>query len=170
MASPHPFRFWRFLWGIDDALSSSVKGEERKDENENQVVKTVSWQNLTVFVPSNGWQCCVPALQPFRTFGIEFLGMQMEQRDEFFPLKDISGYLSTGEVVLLIAPTGGGRSTLLRSLTSRLTSEEEIHGVIAYNGLPIGPSQTQKWKRILYKRDIFWGEYIIPMKKVNFLE
>jgi ABC-type multidrug transport system ATPase subunit len=107
----------------------------------------LSFENLTVHVPGKKKSCCDFADNPFATFAQEFLGMQIREHEPFNAIKDISGYLLSGQMCLVMGGKQQSKSTLLRTLSGRSSEQDETGGTILLNGVPLAQS-LQGWRRL----------------------
>lgn len=115
---------------------------DEKDSN------TLSFENLTVHVPGGGWACCNCLDSPLKHYAQEYLGMSVDDRPSLYALDDVSGHVSAGEMVLVLTSETQYSSTLIRALTGRLNSQDEVYGTVLLNGIPIGSSYQQGWRRM----------------------
>lgn len=78
-------------------------------------------------------------------------------------IKDISLYVDKGEVVSIIGPSGGGKSTLLRCATLLETVDD---GIISY----MGDNVTYKDEkgRLCYKKDLYKFKKVFGLVFQNF--
>ena len=60
---------------------------------------------------------------------------------EKYILQGVSGAANPGELLAMIGPSGGGKTTLLNLLSGRLTFNS---GTITYNNLPYSKSLKRK--------------------------
>ena len=103
---------------------------------------TLSFENLTVHVPASGWNgggCCTSKsntlLSPVKQFAQEYLGMTTELGEPFYALQDVSGYIQTGEKILVVGSANENTSILIRALTGRLTAlDTDLSGTLLVNG------------------------------------
>lgn len=107
----------------------------------------VSFEDLTCYVPGIPSNCCVSANNPITNYLEYYMGMQVQERDPFYSLDDCSGYVKSGEMCLVLGSNDASKSTLLKALSGRLNSQDELHGTILLNGMPLGKS-NQGWRRL----------------------
>eukprot|EP00986_Skeletonema_menzelii_P015188 scaffold11227_cov160-Skeletonema_menzelii.AAC.2 len=107
----------------------------------------LSFEDITVHVPAQSNCCGSNKNSPLRNYGQEYFGMSVEHRDAFYTLDRVSGYVKSGETLLVLGKSGSGKSTLLRSLCGRLNQTDELCGNVSLNGVPIGKS-NQSWRRM----------------------
>ena len=74
--------------------------------------------------------------------------MAVENEDPFYALHNVSGFVRSGEMVLVLGANESTTSTLIRSLTAQLSSKDNLSGSLLLNGLPLGPDAWQWWRRI----------------------
>jgi ABC-type multidrug transport system ATPase subunit len=98
----------------------------------------LSFENLSVHVPgtrksssSLSWR---PLLRPFHFVAVEYLGMSTLDRAPYVALSNVTGLLHDGELCLVLGSNDGAKSTLLRALSGRLSSQDEMSGTLALNG------------------------------------
>ena len=130
--------------------SNKVVGE--KDEPVEQPVVNrqkyaLSFENLTVYVPGTTKNCCHSMGNPFGKFMQEYLGMQTEEKDPFYSLDAVSGYLKSGELCLVLGSNDQSKSTLLRALSGRLNKKDEVSGSVLLNGIPMANSH-HGWRKL----------------------
>ena len=111
---------------------------------------TLSWENLTVYIPGGGWNHCNCLDSPLKFYAQEYMGLSVEEREPFYALDGVSGVVRPGEMVLVLSSNNQYSSTLIRALTGRLSANvNEIHGTILLNGIPLGgESSLQRWRRM----------------------
>jgi hypothetical protein len=108
----------------------------------------LSFENLTVHVPeTRRRKLCNCLDNPFTYFAQEYMGMQIAETAPFYALDDVSGYLKSGEMCLVLGSDQQNISTLLRALSSRLNDQDEVYGTILLNGMPMNKS-NQGWRKI----------------------
>mmetsp|Transcript_2365 Transcript_2365/g.3498 ORF Transcript_2365/g.3498 Transcript_2365/m.3498 type:complete len:1027 (-) Transcript_2365:2652-5732(-) len=105
---------------------------------------TVSFENLTIHVPRRKEKLC-SFLEPHLQ---EYCGFSMKEKEAFYALDRVSGYVSTGEMCLVLGPNEESKSTLLRALCGNLNSADEQHGTVMLDGIPLDPSASQGWRRM----------------------
>jgi ATP-binding cassette subfamily G (WHITE) protein 2 (SNQ2) len=107
----------------------------------------LSFENLTVHVPGKKRSCCNFAANPLANFAQEFLGMQIREHEPFDAISDISGYLASAHMCLVMGGRQQSRSTLLRTLSGRSSEQDETSGTVLLNGMPLARS-LQGWRRL----------------------
>ena len=114
---------------------------------------TLSFENLTVHVPggasttSKSRQCWNAMNNPFRNFLQEYFGLSVLSSNPIYALDNVSGYVQSGELCLILGPEQQSKSTLLRALSGRLNPTDELSGTILLNGMPMARSY-QGWRRL----------------------
>jgi ABC-type multidrug transport system ATPase subunit len=87
---------------------------------------------------------------------VEYLGLSTIDHSPFTALSNITGYVNSGELCLVLGSNDEAKSTLLRALSGRLSCQDEQSGTVALNGhaLLLGGSNSNKntainrgWKR-----------------------
>ena len=78
-------------------------------------------------------------------------------------LKDISLEVNRGEVVSVIGPSGGGKSTLLRCATLLETIDS---GTISYNGMPV--TYINESGKLVYQKDLNQFKKVFGLVFQNF--
>ena len=87
----------------------------------------------------------VPANQ-IESVAFDQVRYRIVERD--FTLRDLSFSLRAGEIALLVGPTGCGKTTIIRLLTTILTADR---GTITFNGLPADRiCQRWLWSNLAY--------------------
>eukprot|EP00547_Thalassionema_nitzschioides_P003041 CAMPEP_0194205690 /NCGR_PEP_ID=MMETSP0156-20130528/4909_1 /TAXON_ID=33649 /ORGANISM="Thalassionema nitzschioides, Strain L26-B" /LENGTH=1620 /DNA_ID=CAMNT_0038932039 /DNA_START=162 /DNA_END=5024 /DNA_ORIENTATION=+ len=110
---------------------------------------TLSFENLTVHVPGVKSGCCnclSKADNPFGYLLQEYGGVSVQERDPFYALDGISGYLKSGELCLVLGGSDQSKSTLLRALSGRLNESDDVSGTILLNGIPM-PRSDRGWRK-----------------------
>ena len=123
------------------------------DSTEKQQGYTMSFEDLTVFVPGIERNCCGcrrrdrnnnnPLTNCFR----EYMGVSVEQHDPFYALQEVSGHLATGKMCLVLGGDQQHKSTLLRTLSGRPSTIDEIGGNVRLNGMAL-PRSLQGVRRL----------------------
>jgi len=75
-------------------------------------------------------------------------GWTVEQRDAYYALNETSGYVKSGQMVLVLSPDMQFSSALIQTLTGRLSDKYSICGSVRVNGRPIPTNNLQGWRRI----------------------
>ncbi|GAB4829552.1 ABC transporter G member 22 [Ancistrocladus abbreviatus] len=75
------------------------------------------------------------------TYKVMMKGDKSFETAEKYILQGVSGSINPGEILALIAPSGGGKTTLLNLLSGRLKINS---GTITYNGQPYSKSFKQR--------------------------
>lgn len=130
--------------GDSEPADKADKTDSIKEKGEDFVF---SFENLTVHVPGARRNCCSSIHNPIENYAVEYLGVQMSEKDPFYALDDVSGYLRGGEMCLVLGSNDMTKSTLLRALSGRLNEKDELYGTILLNGMPMGMS-NQGWRRL----------------------
>lgn len=91
--------------------------------NQSHRSDTLEWENLTYITPPSG------------------LCRSGERK---FLLRDISGYVTGGEVLAIVGPSGAGKTTLLNILAGKV-SQGILQGKIKLNGKP----RTRSWRHVM---------------------
>uniref|UniRef100_A0A7S2UBS7 ABC transporter domain-containing protein n=1 Tax=Attheya septentrionalis TaxID=420275 RepID=A0A7S2UBS7_9STRA len=137
-------------------IDTSVAGESANDddmpptssEEKNRDDFVLSFEHLTVHVPGIAKNTCFFNVDnPIANYMQEYLGMQMQEREPFYSIDNVSGHIKAGEVCLVLGPNDSNKATLLRALCGRLNTQDELYGTILLNGMPMGPS-NQGWRRL----------------------
>ncbi|GAB4828124.1 hypothetical protein Ancab_035039 [Ancistrocladus abbreviatus] len=76
------------------------------------------------------------------TYKVIMKGEKSLETTEKYILHGVSGSINPGEILALIAPSGGGKTTLLNLLSGRLKINS---GTITYNGQPYSKSFKQRY-------------------------
>jgi hypothetical protein len=108
---------------------------------------TLSFENLTVHVPGQTRSCTSSIFDPFRHYAEEYMGMSVENKEPFYALDGISGVIQSGEMCVVLSVNDVATSTLIRALSGRQNTQDEVHGTILLNGMPLGKS-NQGWRRM----------------------
>mmetsp|Transcript_3543 Transcript_3543/g.4529 ORF Transcript_3543/g.4529 Transcript_3543/m.4529 type:complete len:207 (+) Transcript_3543:733-1353(+) len=85
---------------------------------------------------------------PLASFGQEYLKTSVTEKDPFYALAGVSGLITSGEILLVLGPSATAKSTLLRALSGRLNKTDELFGSVMLNGIPLGDSHGQAWRRM----------------------
>ena len=122
---------------------------------------TLSFENLSVHVPGTTQSSSKLArllLRPFKHVAVEYLGLSTIDHSPFTALSNITGYVNSGELCLVLGSNDEAKSTLLRALSGRLSCQDEQSGTVALNGhaLLLGGSNSNNntaainrgWKRM----------------------
>jgi ABC-type multidrug transport system ATPase subunit len=119
---------------------------------------TLSFENLSVHVPGTKSSSKLGRvlLRPFQYVAVEYLGLSTLDRSPFTALSNITGYVNSGELCLVLGSNDEAKSTLLRALSGRLSCQDEQSGTLAFNGhaLLLGRSNSNTtainrgWKRM----------------------
>ena len=115
---------------------------------------TLSFENLSVHVPGTKSSPLSWLLRPFRLVAVEYMGMSALDRAPYVALSNVTGLLRSGELCLVLGSNDGAKSTLLRALSGRLSSRDELSGTLALNGhaLPVSGGSDgavdRGWKRM----------------------
>lgn len=138
----------------DFSVMKSVQQRGAEEGNsslfDNRDPYTLSFENLTVHVPGIEAGCCNCLGKPDNPFGYllqEYGGVSVQERDPFYALDGISGYLKSGELCLVLGGSDQSKSTLLRALSGRLNESDDISGTILLNGIPM-PRSDRGWRKI----------------------
>lgn len=144
---------------LKEAAEKAGAGEDGGQENDDIIGAlpippghpkyVLSFENLTVHVPETRRRklCCNCLDNPFTYFAQEYMGMQIAEKAPFYALDDVSGYLKSGEMCLVLGSDQQNISTLLRALSSRLNDQDEVYGTILLNGMPMNKS-NQGWRKL----------------------
>ena len=62
----------------------------------------LSFEDITVHVPAQSNCCGSNKNSPLRNYGQEYFGMSVEHRDAFYTLDRVSGYVKSGETLLVL--------------------------------------------------------------------
>jgi hypothetical protein len=121
---------------------------------------TLSFENLSVHVPGtqSSSKLARLLLRPFKHVAVEYLGLSTIDHSPFTALSNITGYVNSGELCLVLGSNDEAKSTLLRALSGRLSCQDEQSGTVALNGhaLLLGGSNSNNntaainrgWKRM----------------------
>lgn len=121
--------------------------EEPRESAEKEYV--LSFENLTVHVPGTQRRCCDCIDNPMNNFLQEYLGSSVAEHEPFHALDSISGVIKSGELCLVLGANSQSKTTLLRALSGRLSSLDDLSGSILLNGMPISSEQHhQGWRRL----------------------
>ena len=103
------------------------------------------FEHLTSYIPGVDRSC---HLGSFSRLAQEYLGTTITNLEPFYAMDNVSGYVETGEMVLVLSPNQHNASILLRALSGRL-QDAELSGNISINGLGISnhADQLQGWRR-----------------------
>lgn len=113
----------------------------------------LTFQDLSVYVPRekgccskmSAFGCC---FYPIRNAMVENMGWAVEQKDPYYALKETTGYVENGQMVLTLTPDTQYASALIQTITGRLSDKYEVVGSIRVNGTPIPTKVQQGWRRI----------------------
>jgi hypothetical protein len=111
---------------------------------------TLAFDRLTVHVPGVAG-CCACSCGPLQHYATEYMGWSVEKTDPFYALNDVSGYVQTGEMLLVLGSDPQYSSTLIQALTGRLNGDTDTSGTVTFNGSNLFYSSTtelQGWRRI----------------------
>jgi ATP-binding cassette subfamily G (WHITE) protein 2 (SNQ2) len=108
-------------------------------------VPNVCWSGLTIRVPRRGGACAA-VLDPLGRFARDVLNLAVDPDDEFTAVRDVSGVLREGELVIVLGPAGSGRSALLRAISGRLNAAEELGGRLSCGGRTVACGD-RRWRR-----------------------
>ena len=78
----------------------------------------------------------------------EHFGWAVEKRDPYYALNETSGYVKSGQMVLVLSPETQFSSALIQTLTGRLSDRYSICGSVRVNGKAIPTDKLQGWRRI----------------------
>jgi len=112
---------------------------------------TLGFEHLTAHVSATPNRI---NLGPLSRFGQEYLGMSVSNQQAFYAIDSVSGYVSSGEMVLILSPNQHNASILLRALSGRL-HDADLSGSVTLNGVSLVHSkdhnskQQQGWRRIM---------------------
>ena len=114
---------------------------------------SISFQDLSVYVPREkgfcpGITCCPCLKQPLSYYMMETFGWAVEQRSPYYALQETTGYVKSGEMVLVLTPDTQYSSALIQTLTGRLSDKYSVCGTVRVNGTPIPTNVMQRWRRI----------------------
>lgn len=117
----------------------------------------VTFQDLSVYVPKEKGCCngenncfskCFCMKQPLAQFMSENFGYAVEKTDPYYALDETSGYVKSGQMVLVLSPDTQFSSALIQTLTGRLSDKYSICGSVRVNGKVIPTDNLQGWRRI----------------------
>ena len=114
----------------------------------------ITFQDLSVYVPQEKGCCtgtgaflsCI--YKPLRTCMTENYGWAIEQRDPYYALQETTGYVQSGQMVLVLSPDTQYASALIQTLTGRLSDKYQVCGSVRVNGTAIPTNIMQGWRRI----------------------
>eukprot|EP00978_Attheya_sp_CCMP212_P043255 scaffold279116_cov54-Attheya_sp.AAC.1 len=131
---------------VESANDDDMPPTSSEEKNGDDFV--LSFEHLTVHVPGIAKNTCFFNMDnPISNYMQEYLGMQMQEREPFYSIDNVSGHIKAGEVCLVLGPNDSNKATLLRALCGRLNTKDELYGTILLNGMPMGPS-NQGWRRL----------------------
>lgn len=115
----------------------------------------LTFQDLSVYVPKEKGCCtdnffskCYCLKQPLSSWMTENLGWAVEKRDPYYALNETSGYVKSGQMLLVLSPDTQFSSALIQTLTGRLSDKYSICGSVRVNGKAIPTDNLQGWRRI----------------------
>ena len=127
---------------------ASKSGATAVAEGDERVPLTLSWENYTVHVPTSKLKSKMWSKDnPLTYFMRDYLGASVEPVDSFYALDNVSGYVRSGEMCLILGTNDMASSTLLRGLSQRLSTQEQVTGTTLINGIPLTEAVSQKWRR-----------------------
>lgn len=124
---------------------STIGGDPKEEKATSRFV--LSFEDLTVYVPGTKKSCCDCRDNPISNCFKEYLGVSVEEHDPFYALDRISGYLAPGQMCLVMGGEQQNKGTLLRTLSGRPSSQDEIGGNVLLNGMPLARC-LQGWRRL----------------------
>ena len=133
-----------------ERASTEVAGTDKRellgvDDSDKYVL---SFEKLTIFVPSVKKSRCFANGNPVANFSHEYLGVQITEREPFYALDGVSGWLETGQMCLVLGGEQQNKSALLRVLSGRPNNkQDEQGGNVMLNGMPLSKS-LQGWRRL----------------------
>lgn len=116
----------------------------------------ITFQDLSVYVPREKGFCsdgegvskCACLTQPLASLMSETFGYAVQKTDPYYALNDTSGFVKTGQMVLVLSPDTQFSSALIQTLTGRLSDKYSICGAVRVNGKAIPTDNLQGWRRI----------------------
>jgi ABC-type uncharacterized transport system YnjBCD ATPase subunit len=114
----------------------------------------VTFQDLSVYVPRE--KGCLPGImsscpclhKPLSRCMMENFGWAVEQRSPYYALQETSGYVKSGQMLLVLTPDTQYAAALIQTLTGRLSDKYSVSGSIRVNGTAIPTNVMQGWRRI----------------------
>ena len=114
---------------------------------------SVTFQDISVYVPKEKG-CCTNMnrfsclCDPLGRYCFEYHGWAISKQDPYYALLETTGYVKSGEMVLVLSPDTQYSSALIQTLTGRLSDKYSVSGSIRVNGTPIPTDVMQGWRRI----------------------
>lgn len=114
----------------------------------------LTFQDLSVYVPKeegccncmyDNFYCLYSPLSNLMTNGF---GWAVEQTDPYYALQETTGYVQSGQMVLVLSPDTQYASALIQTLTGRLSDKYQVCGSVRVNGTAIPTNVMQGWRRI----------------------
>ena len=126
------------------AFAKTAQRESVRKAVESRGDLTLTWENLTVHVDQD-------KAKSKYAFTKDNFGLGVDDRPSYNALQRVSGWLTTGEMVLVLSPDQQSASALLQTVSGRLVIG--VAGSLAVNGAPLllDANQTirQGWQRVV---------------------
>ncbi|XP_024525458.1 ABC transporter G family member 31 [Selaginella moellendorffii] len=125
----------------------------------------VRFSNLCIAANAYVGSRALPTLFNFvRNLAEGFLsvsGILASKKREIQILKDVSGVVKPGRMMLLLGPPGSGKSTLLRALAGKLDPSLKTSGSITYNGHSFQDFEARRTASYISQDDNHIGELTV---------
>lgn len=126
------------------AFAKTAQRESVRKAVESRGDLTLTWENLTVHVDQD-------KAKSKYAFTKDNFGLGVDDRPSYNALQRVSGWLTTGEMVLVLSPDQQSASALLQTVSGRLVTG--VAGSLAVNGAPLlldaNKTIRQGWQRVV---------------------
>ncbi|CAK9171344.1 unnamed protein product, partial [Ilex paraguariensis] len=95
---------------------------------------------------------------------LNYLHILPSRKKPFPVLRDVSGMIKPGRMVLLLGPPSSGKTTLLLALAGRLGSDLKVSGRVTYNGHGMDEFVPQRTSAYVSQDDLHIGEMTVREK------
>ncbi|GFQ06973.1 pleiotropic drug resistance protein 1, partial [Phtheirospermum japonicum] len=131
----------------------------------------VRFEHLNVEAEAHSASRALPTFVNFNINMVEdilnTLHILPSRKKPFTILKDVSGIIKPGRMVLLLGPPSSGKSTLLLALAGKLDPSLKTSGRVTYNGHGMDEFVPQKTAAYISQYDLHIGEMTVRCQGVG---